>query len=289
MRALATMVALIMLPAIANSAVLVAMDDMDGGTLNRIGATIPALDGGPGDYLGIGSRNGWPQGFPSPGVPFSIADDSVFGYSNDGAPFPGDNEGIYGENSNLDNNYFAISDSDEFEIDQVAAWSFDITGYTELTLFIDMGGVSSPSSGGYSLDTDVKFTVQIDGGAVQTAFDLNPVDPGFVQRLMDDGTQSGGGRVLEVVGDNTVTKYLAEDGSAAGNTFLDKTPPSGPGAGNLDSFGTPITGTGSVLLLTMTCNFPFEAMVFDNIRIEGRVDPTPTNKASMGQIKKLYK
>ena len=209
----------------AYAQVVVAREDFDGGDLNLISSVVPALDGGPGDYFGVGNRNMWPQGFPVPGVPFSIADDSVFGYAN-GTPFPGDTEGIYGMNSDLDNHYFAISDSDEFGAMQTAQWTFNITGFTALSLLIDMGGISNDSFGGYGAGTDVVFTAQIDGGAIQTVFDLDAIDPtGFLTRLMDDGAQSGGGRLLQVSGANLIEKFLADGGALATNTFLDKTPP----------------------------------------------------------------
>ena len=262
----------------APAGVLVAIEDFDGGDVHLISSSVPSLDGGPGDYFGVGNRNAWPQGFPSPGVPFSIGDDSVFGYSSD-ILFAGDTEGIYGENSDLDNNYFAISDSDEFGGDQTASWTFDISGFTDLTISIDMGGVSNDSFGGYALDTDILFTAQIDGGLVQTVFDLDAFGAAvlpFLTRLMDDGAQSGGGRLLVANGDNTVTKIFADTGLAAGNTFLDKTPPMGQGVGELDTFSTALNGSGSQLVLTLTANMPFEAMVFDNIQIEGIV-PEPSS------------
>ncbi|MCH8808076.1 MAG: hypothetical protein IH986_18570, partial [Planctomycetes bacterium] len=230
--------------------VVVAREDFDGGDLNLISSVVPALDGGPGDYFGVGNRNMWPQGFPSPGVPFSIADDSVFGYAN-GTPFPGDTEGIYGMNSDLDNHYFAISDSDEFGPLQTAQWTFNISGFTALSVLIDMGGISNDSFGGYGPATDVVFTVQIDGGPIETVFDLDAIDPtGFMTRLMDDGAQSGGGRLLQVSGTNLVEKFLAENGALATNTLLDKTPGAGPGAGALDVFSTALNGSGSTLVLT---------------------------------------
>jgi hypothetical protein len=146
---------------------------------------------------------------------------------------------------------------------------------------IDMGGISGPDFGGFNVnETDVVFTAQIDGGAVQTVFDLNvfEVDPAtgppFLTRLMDIGTQSGGGNLLEATGDNAVSKILADTGAAAGNLYLDKTPPSGAGAGELDTFMTALNGTGSELVLTLNANMPFEGMVFDNIRIEGVPEPT---------------
>ena len=71
---------------VAAQAVVVAQEDFDGGAFGLITNTVPLLDGGAGDFFGVGNRNAWPQGFPSPGVPFSLADDTVVGYSNGGAP-----------------------------------------------------------------------------------------------------------------------------------------------------------------------------------------------------------
>ncbi|MEL7313517.1 MAG: 5'-nucleotidase C-terminal domain-containing protein [Cyanobacteria bacterium J06559_3] len=248
---------------------LVAAEDFDGNAVNLISSFDPAtdnLDGGGGDFFGVGSRNAWPQ---SAGVPFSLADDSVFDYSGGGV-FTGDAEGVFGQNSDLDNDFFGVSDSDEFGGDQTASWTFDIAGFTDLALQIDMGGISDSSFGGFAADTDAVFSVQIDGGATQTAFDLNPLEAnGFTTRPMDSGAPSGGGRVLEVAGDNPVMKLLAEDDSEAANTFLDKAPASGAGAGELDTFMTAINGTGSTLTLTFDADFPFEAMAFDNIQILG--------------------
>jgi len=261
---------------------VVGQDDLDGNTIGLIGSTIPALDGGPGDYFGVGSRNNWPQGFPDPGVPFSIADDSVFGYAN-GVPFPGDNEGVFGQNSNLDNNFFAISDSDEFGADQTASWTFDISGYTDLMLSVDLGGISNDSFGGYDIAaTSIQFAVQIDGGPTQLAFDITAEEfvGQFLTRAMDDGGQSGGGALLTVGGDNSILKFLAEDGSLADNVYVDKSVAAGDGAGMLDTFMTAIDGIGSELTLTMTANMPFEAAVFDNIVITGV--PAPGAVALLG-------
>lgn len=276
-------------PAVVRGAV-VAQQDFDGGAINLISSSVTPLDGGGGDWFGPGSRNAWPQGFPVPGVPFSLADDTVFGYSNGGAPFPTDNEGIFGVNSNLDNVYFALSDTREWTPDLlVASWTFDVSGFENLTVRIDFGGISNSSSLGYSLDTDLVFTASVDAGPSQVLFDLGAIDnPGFVTRPMDIGIPSGGGRLLQVSGANPVTKLLAEDGSVAGNTFLDKTPPSGPGAGRMDSFRTAVTGVGSTLVISMTANVPFEAMAFDNIVVEGDV-VTPAKRTTWGGLKSRYR
>jgi hypothetical protein len=289
MRLLVPMAVLLLVQtAVAFGDELVAREDFDGGAINLISSDVPALDGGDGDYFGVGSRNAWPQGFPVPGVPYSIGDDSVFGYCN-GTPFPGDNEGIYGEASNLDNHYFAMSDSDEFGADQTASWTFNVAGYTDLRVSIDMGGISNESYGGYNMDTDIVFTASIDGGPTQVVFDADPVAPtGYVLRPMDDGGPAGGGALLETFGDNTVTKLLAESGAPAGDTYFDKTPAAGPGAGELDAFTSDLDAEGTELVLVLVANMPYEAAVFDNIEIYGD-PPVAVEPTTWGNVKGLYR
>ncbi len=280
MNKIVALIAVAGLAGAASAFPVIGLEDFDGGAFNLSSSVVPALDGGPGDYFGVGSRNAWPQGFPSPGVPFGIGDDSVFGYSN-GAPFADDNEGVYGENSDLDNNYFAIADSDEFGANQTATWTFNISGFTDLSMSLGMGGVSSDSFDGYALGAGMTLTAQIDGGATQVVFDARAIDPTlYLTRLMDDGGQSGGGRLLQTLGDNAVTKILADTGLAAADTFLDKTPAAGVGAGLLDNFFSDLNGTGSSLVLTLTADMPFEAMVFDDITIYGI--PAPGTLALLG-------
>jgi len=274
-------------PALAGA--IVAAEDFDGGDVNLVGSSVPLLDGGGGDFFGVGNRNAWPQGFPTPGVPFSIADDSVFGYAN-GSPFAGDVEGVYGQNSDLDNNYLGISDTREWTPAQTTAtWTFNISGFTDLRLSVGMGGISDASFGGYDpAGTLVTMTAQIDAGPIQTAFDLAVIEQadagGYLTRLMDGGAQSGGGRLLQVGGDNAVTKLLAENGAAAADTFTDKTPTSGAGAGELDSFVTDLNGAGSTLTLTLTGFVPFEAMTLDNIVVTGVPEPASMVLLGMGAL-----
>ncbi len=254
----------------------IASQDFDGGAdgLDADASFDPAtdnIDGGGGDFFGVGSLGNWPQGA---GVPFGIADDSVAGVSG-GNVFSGDVEGVFGQNSDFANDFFGISDTrsgGDFDGDPVTAtWTFDISGFEDLHLAIDMGGISDGDDFGGFGDQTVTFTYSIDGGAESTAFSLaSTTDTGdFAFRPMDSGTQTPVGGVLEVTGDNAVTKLLAEDGSEADNTFLDKSPAAGDGAGTLDTFLTELTGAGQVLELTVTADFEFEAMVFDNIEISG--------------------
>lgn len=265
---------------------VIASEDFDGGAIGLLSSSVPALDGGPGDYFGVGDLATWPQGFP-PGVPFSLTDDSLIdiagGTRTTGNAFSADNEGIFGQARGVNDAFFAISDSDEFGAGQTASWSFDISGATQLGLSIDLGGISSDSFGGFGAGTFINFEVSIDGGTSVLALSINQVAAGtggFITRLMDLGTASGGGALLEASGVNGVVKTLADTGLPAGNLFLDKTPASGAGAGLMDTFSTAISGTGSVLTITMTADLAFEGAAFDNIVITGI--PAPASIALLG-------
>ncbi len=276
----------------AQGSQLVASQDFDGGAVNLISGFNPAIDnidGGPGDFFGVsalgdaGVTATWAQGQPSPGAPFSIADDSVIDVSGGSRTtenaFASDAEGIFGQARDVTDAFFALSDADDGDNDFVgasASWTFDISGFTDLALRIDMGQQSDGTSFSGITNTSITFTVQIDGGAEQVAFQLTSVDAstsGFTFRAMDSGTVPTVANVLEATGDNTVAKLLAEDGSAASNTYLNKSPASGNGAGLLDTFVTDINGVGNQLTLTLTGSIPFEAMVFDNIEITGVPEP----------------
>lgn len=277
--------AVALVPLSAQAQVLVALDDLDGNTVNLISSSVPGLDGGGGDWFGAAALGAWPQ---TGGVPFGLVDDTVTGMS--GAPFADDNEAVYGQLADLNNVFFAISDSDEFGPDQTASWTFDIDGYEDLELNVDMGGVSSASFDGFSLDTSVVFSVSIDNGPAQNVIVLSAVDNtmGFVTRPMDDGDPSGGGRLLEATGDNGVTKILVDSGATAADTYLDKAPASGAGAGELDTFVAPIVGQGTQVTVTLTADFPFEAMGFDNIVIRGTESPVSGDPTSFGDLKSRF-
>lgn len=263
-------------------AVLVAMEDFDGGTVNLISGFNPAVDnrdGGAGDFFGVGSRDAWPQGFP-PGLPFSLADDSVVSVSDPAnAAFPADNEGLFGRNRAPNDKLFVISDTRDFETagQPTAKWVFNIGNVPQLHLYIDMGAQANESSGGFPASALVTFDYQIDGRQLKNAFTITPRSDvgGFTYRAMDSGIvpSVGANGPLHVSGPTFINKYLAETGASGNDTFLNKTPASGNGAGMMDTFSVPINGTGGKLLLTMTANLDFEAMAFDNIRIIAVPEP----------------
>lgn len=261
------------------AAAVVAKEDFDGGAMNLVSGFDKAtqnLDGGGGDWYGVGNRGAWPQ---TSGMPFSLVDDSVVSVSNPANnPFPTDSEAVFGQALALDNDFFAISDTREWtgatmlETPLMANWTFNVAGITNLSLAIDMGSMANEAFA-YDAATLVEFKYQFDAGPVLTAMTVarDANTGGYAYRLMDSGLPqfSHANGALSVKGPATVTKTLVDSGMVSVDTVLDKSPPEGTGAGLLDTFKTPLTGTGSQLKLTMSTHFPFEAMAFDNIVIEG--------------------
>jgi hypothetical protein len=259
------------------TAAVFAKQDFDGGAMNLVSGFDPVtgnLDGGAGDFVGVGNLAAWPQGYP-PGAPFGFVDDSIVSLSNPAnAPFATDSEAVYGQAATLENDFFGISDTREFTPAPSASWTFNVAGASNLMLSIDMGAQANDQVGGFPTDSLIEFKYQFDGGPAATAFSIAP-DPNvsgtYIFRPMDSTFTpfTGANGPLVASGPNPVTKIAVDTGAAADNQVLDKSPPEGTGAGRLDTFRTSLTGTGNQLTLTMTANLAFEAMVFDNIVIEG--------------------
>ncbi|GAB4544275.1 MAG: hypothetical protein Tsb0013_01280 [Phycisphaerales bacterium] len=273
-------VAVIALAGAANAQTIVAGQDFDGGALNLITSNVINQDGGGGDAFGVGSFANWFQGT---GVPFGLADDSVVDVSGGtydplGA-FPGDDEGVYGQNSDPNNNFFGISDSDEFGLAQTASWTFDVSGFTDLRFSVDMGGVTDGDFGGYTSQT-ISFELILDGNSLGT-LDFNPAtnDGSFTARTMDNGNITGLGGVLQASSAFGVSKTNADTGLLDSNLYVDKATLD---TGELDTFTTGIFSAagGSTLDVVVTADFAFEAAAFDNLAITGV--PAPGAAALLG-------
>jgi hypothetical protein len=275
---------LLLVAAVANTQAqtTIAEIDFDGVETNLISGFDPLtgnLDGGPGDYFGVANISAWPQGFP-PGLPFSIADDTVVSVSNPANPaFPTDLEGIYGGSADFNNDFFAISDTREWTgttgaTPLTASWTFDISsaGSDSMQLSIDLGQQSNGASFGGITAASFLIEYSIDGAAFKTAISVTPADAaaaGFQYRAMDIGTVPVAASAMQATGStkNPVTKFSAETGLAVTNTFLDKTPSTGKNAGKLDTFVVDLNGSGNTIEIRITCFVDNEAMVFDNIKV----------------------
>jgi len=272
-----------------SSLTVVAREGFDGQGQNIITKfeTDSNWDGGHNKFFGVGSIEDWPQ---EEGLPWNIADSTVVDLNGYGTNVQ-DKVAVFGRKRDRDDGFFAIADDTRMANTTTAIWEFDVDGYQDLHLTIDMGGISRSgyfhdSDPGFPLDTDIKFEVDVDG-CKEDAFVLSPVDgAAFGTRLMDNGNMSGGGNLLEVSGVNPVTKRLAEDGTIALNQYLDKAVPSGAKSGELDTFTTAITcPTGTVLTLTLSARLAKQAVVFDNIEILGVLPPSPTAAPQLGVSK----
>ncbi|MDQ7013359.1 MAG: hypothetical protein Q9O74_05610 [Planctomycetota bacterium] len=196
---------------------------------------------GPGDMFGITSRPG-ADGTPF-GLPFAMADDSLFG-------FPGDNQGIIDENDL--GRFFGVVDSVNGSNPGgggTAEWTFDISGAGALSINIDFAAMGDFESG----DTHL-FEVDIDGGGFSTLF-VATID----QDSSQDYTMADGG------------VYTVDDPMSINGTLINN---------NFQTIGAAVAGSGSVLTLRYagTADGGSEAFAFRNIE----VIPTPGAFALLG-------
>jgi hypothetical protein len=173
-------------------------------------------------------------------IPFSVLDDSL-------VSFPPDSLGIIDDN-NLDV-FFGVTDTVNGDTSGPvsASWSFNISGGADLGLLIDMGAMGDFESS----DTFV-WSYSIDGGPSMTAFE-NGVDEStsFTYTLAGGATR-------------TLNDPMTMQGVILSNV--------------LATFSTPLIGTGTELVLTLTARTDggSEAFAFQNIVIaEGFVPEGP--------------
>lgn len=251
----------------------IALEDFDGGDVNLSSSSVINQDGGGGDWWGVGEIGAWPQ---SAGVPFNLADDSVFPVSG-GSVFAGDDEGIFGQNRDVNDAFFGISDSDEFGAAQTASWTFNTAGFTDLRFAVDFGAVADIDDfGGFGNDKFVDFEIIADGSPVGT-LSFGPGTFAFTQRLMDSGNPAGNA-ALQAASGLGVTKFDASTGLAAGNLFTDKATVAD---GALDTFETGVFAlSANTVEIRVTGDFAFEGAAFDNVGITGI--PTPGALALLG-------
>jgi hypothetical protein len=204
-----------------------------------------------GDWFGWAAASSWPQ---SAGMPFALADDSVFNVSGQG-PFPPDTQGII-EQADFNNTVFGVVDTVNSLNPVVgsarATWTFDVSGATGLSVSVDIAAM-----GDFEASTDTfQFLYGIDGGGLLPLFTV-AINEGATQAYT---MQSG-----------TVVTQL--DPASLGGVLLDDV---------FSTFSAAIAGTGSTLTLVFDASTDggSEAFAFDNIRVSAV--PVPATVALFG-------
>ncbi|EDM44108.1 extracellular nuclease [unidentified eubacterium SCB49] len=237
----------------------IGFEDFDGNEMNLNG-TLNVADynnggGTGGDVFGV--VNGQPNGV---GMPFDVADDSVFNVSGagTGASFPADQLGIAGQNTT---GFFALNDMDGINVNN-AAWTFSGWGLAQIhnisIAIAAMGDFETSTSDGFIIEAS------IDDGVFQEIFKATtnesasktyrPLDGGFV--FTDDDP-------LE----------LFIDGNATAIGFLDK---SEVATGNFDTYTSEVLNGEMASEVTIRIRWEgtpsgSEPMGIDNITINGVV------------------
>ncbi len=190
----------------------------------------------------------------SSSIPFALLDDSA-------GSFPPDSLGIIGTSNT--GRFFGVADTENSDNSGPvsASWDFDISGFTDLSLALDIGAMGDfeddvPSVSGEDFFT---WSYAIDGGAATVLFD-SMVDEALSQTY----TLEGGG-VFNLNDPMSLTGVLLSN--------------------ELQTFSHALLGTGSVLTLTLTAqtNGGTEAFAFQNLIIDGRATvPEPSTLVLAG-------
>ena len=195
--------------------------------------------------------------------PFNIADDSVTG-SDGGAPFAGDTNGFLG--SDFDNNtIFGITDTwngdTNFGEEVTGTWSFDISSATApLVVNIDM--VAMNDYAGSTVNSNVDFFYQIDGGGYQALFTSSIATGTTRDYTMDNGLVVTYDDPLNMTS-NTGTVYELND--------------------NLQTLLANVDGLGNQLDIQVRVNMDgSESFGLDNIRISTIPEPTSATLLLVG-------
>jgi hypothetical protein len=178
-------------------------------------------------------------------IPFSLVDDSL-------SIFPSDSGGIVTEND-LDA-FFGITDTENDDnsgpVD--AVWEFDVAGYGNLYLELDLAAMGDFEEDGDTFEFDYSF----DGSSYTNLFSLQ-VDEAASQNY----TLEGGGV-------STLDDPLTLNGSTLSNVFT--------------NFSGALAGTGSSLFFRVTAetNGGSEAVAFRNVIISGEPTVVPLPAAA---------
>ena len=182
-------------------------------------------------------------------IPFQLLDDTL--------TFPTDTAGIIGSSNTAP--FFGVTDTENPDNAGAvtAVWSFDISGASNLGLSINMGAM-----GDFEPTDTFTWTYQIDGAPAQTAF-------------------------ASTVDESVSQTYTLESGAAF--TLDDPMLVNGVTLSNvLQTLTTPLSGSGSTLLLTLTASTDggAEAFAFQDIVISGDNAPPPVAQIVITEIMK---
>jgi len=215
---------------------VIAGDDFDGGLPFLTFTQTPA----PGAFSSAGDGFETYQVGVSPSIPYTLVDDS-------NSTYPADTLGIIDSATKFDAWFGAVdlNNGDNPDGTGIAEWTFDVAGYIGLAVTIDMGAMGDFEAGGDVYD----WTYSIDGGTTM---------PLFTSSIDEDGMQSytmAGGAVVDL-----------DDPMLMNGTLL---------TNNLETFAADVTGTGSVLTLTLNAmgDGGSEGYAFDNIVVTGVPEP----------------
>ncbi|MDJ0953761.1 MAG: hypothetical protein QNJ81_08775, partial [Acidimicrobiia bacterium] len=148
-------------------------------------------------------------------IPFAVLDDSL-------VTFPGDSQGIIDDN-NLDI-FFGVVDTENADNSGPvsASWVFDVAGYEDLTLAINMGAMGDFEAASDSYE----WTYSIDGGATAVAFTSSVDEAASLTYTLADGNS-----------------YTLDDPLAVNGVTLSNV---------LQTLTVPLSGSGSELAITFT-------------------------------------
>ncbi len=171
-------------------------------------------------------------------IPYAVADDSLVTY-------PADTQGIIDDN-NLDQ-FFGVSDTVNGNTTGPvsASWVFDVSGYENLQLSIDMGAMGDFEAASDSF----VWTYSIDGGTTETAFSSSVDESTSLAYTLASGTTT------------TFDDPLLVNGTTLNNV--------------LQTLTVPLNGAGNELTLTLTADTDggSEGYAAQSIVITGDVPP----------------
>jgi len=187
-----------------------------------------------GDWFGVGNN--------SQSVPFQIVDESVSG-------FPGDTAGVVSEFKT--DNYFMSTDTVNNAPNsgtQVATWTFDVSGLSDLSFSVDMGAM-----GDFEAADQFNWTYSLDGSPEASLFSITFDGAGSANYTLGDANVVDLNDPLQVDGVNLLNGLTTQTSSA-------------------------VIGAGSSLLITLTSitDGGSEGYVADNLVVSGTAVPEPT-------------